>query len=57
VHLFCATELEPVPDHEPDPGERIELVRWPLSELDDAIAACEDSKSLIGMLLLRESLD
>jgi ADP-ribose pyrophosphatase len=56
VYLFRATDLEQVDDHRPDPGERIELVRWPLSELDEAIAACEDSKSLIGMLMLRESL-
>jgi 8-oxo-dGTP pyrophosphatase MutT (NUDIX family) len=53
VTLFLATELEAVDDHEPDPGERIEVVPWPLDRLEDAIAECEDSKSLIGLLLLR----
>ena len=37
--LFLATGLEPVEGHEPDPDERIEIVRWPLVRLDDAIAA------------------
>ena len=51
--LFVATGLEPVPDHRPDPEERIEVVAWPLADLDGAIDECEDSKSLIGMLLLQ----
>ena len=51
--LFLATGLEPIPDHEPDPEERIEIVAWPLAELDAAIAECEDSKTLIGLLLLQ----
>ena len=53
--LFEATDLRRV-DHEPDPAERIEVVEWPLDDLDGAIAACRDSKSLIGMLLLRRRL-
>ncbi|MDX6652612.1 MAG: hypothetical protein QOJ38_1393 [Solirubrobacterales bacterium] len=52
VHVFLATGLRDV-DYEPDPNERIEVVPWPLSDLDGAIEACEDSKSLIGLLLLR----
>ena len=52
VTLFLATGLEPIPDHEPDPEERIEVIAWPLSELDRAIGECADSKSLIGLLLL-----
>jgi 8-oxo-dGTP pyrophosphatase MutT (NUDIX family) len=55
VTVFAATGLRSV-DHDPDPDERIEIVRWPLDELDDAIAACRDSKSLIGILLLRRRL-
>ena len=54
--LFVATGLERVADHEPDPEERIEIIAWPLAELDAAIAECEDSKSLIGLLLFRDSL-
>jgi 8-oxo-dGTP pyrophosphatase MutT (NUDIX family) len=56
VTLFVATGLEEIEGHEPDPEERLELVRWPLADLDAAIAECADSKSLIGMLLLRRSL-
>ena len=32
--------------------ERIEVVPWPLDDLDAAIAACEDSKTLIALLWL-----
>lgn len=55
VTVFEATGLADV-EHEPDSEERIEIVAWPLAELDAAIAECADSKSLIGMLLLRDSL-
>jgi 8-oxo-dGTP pyrophosphatase MutT (NUDIX family) len=55
VTVFEATDLADV-EHEPDPAERIEIVPWPLVELDTAIAECADSKSLIGMLLLRDTL-
>jgi 8-oxo-dGTP pyrophosphatase MutT (NUDIX family) len=51
VTLFVATGLEPIPDHEPDPEERIEVIAWPLDELDRAIGGCADSKTLIGLLL------
>lgn len=53
VTIFEATGLAELPDQRPDPAERIEIVRWPLADLDGAIAACHDSKSLIGLLLLR----
>src|SRR4051794_27414018 len=33
-------------------GEGIEIVRWPLGDLDGAIAEVSDSKTLIGLLLL-----
>ena len=54
--LFLATGLEPVDDHVPDPEERIQVVPWPLADIDDAIAECRDAKSLIGLLLLRRRL-
>ena len=54
VTIFLATALERVGDHVPDPEERIELVEWPLSRLDYAIDECEDSKTLIGLMLLRD---
>jgi ADP-ribose diphosphatase len=53
VTVFVATDLSDV-DAEPDAEERIEIVPWPLAELDAAIEECADSKSLIGMLLFRE---
>jgi 8-oxo-dGTP pyrophosphatase MutT (NUDIX family) len=52
VHLFAATGLRRS-DMEPDPGERIEIVRWPLSDLDGAIAATTDAKTLLGLGWLR----
>jgi ADP-ribose pyrophosphatase len=55
VHVFAATGLRES-DTEPDPGERIEVVRWPLSELDAAIAATNDAKTIIGLDWLRATL-
>ena len=52
VYLFLATELYDVP-REPSDGERIEVVEVPLSDLDGAIARCEDAKSLVGLMMLR----
>jgi 8-oxo-dGTP pyrophosphatase MutT (NUDIX family) len=55
VTLFLATGLERR-EPEPAPGERIEIVDWPVAELDAAIAACADASSLIGMLILSDLL-
>jgi ADP-ribose pyrophosphatase len=52
VWLYLATDLSDAPDAEPDEAERIEIVPWPLEGLDDAIAECADSKSLIALLWL-----
>ncbi len=52
VWLFLATELEDSGPAEADEDERIEIVPWPLSRLEDAISECEDSKSLIALLWL-----
>jgi ADP-ribose pyrophosphatase len=54
--LFLATGLQVVDGHVPDPEERIEGVSWPLTDLDGAIAECEDAKSLIGLYMLRDLL-
>ena len=48
IHVFAATGLSDS-DVEPDPGERIEIVRWPLGDLDSAIAASRDAKTVIGL--------
>jgi len=53
VIVYLATELADA-DAEPDSEERLQVVAWPLGELDRAIEECRDSKSLIGLLLLRQ---
>lgn len=53
--LFEATGLSAAAA-EPDEDERIEIVRWPLAELDRAIGDVSDAKTLIGLLELRAKL-
>jgi len=55
VHIFAATGLREV-GAEPDPGERIEVVRWPLADLDAALAETNDAKTVIGLQWLRAVL-
>jgi 8-oxo-dGTP pyrophosphatase MutT (NUDIX family) len=55
VWLFLATELYDVPA-QPSSGERIEVVEIPIGDLDGAIDRCEDAKSLVGLLMLKELL-
>jgi 8-oxo-dGTP pyrophosphatase MutT (NUDIX family) len=55
VHLFAATGLRES-DTEPIPGERIEIVRWPLADIDAAIAETNDAKTLIGLQWLRATV-
>ena len=55
IWLFLATELYDVKG-EQTPEERIEIVEVPLSDLEGAIERCEDAKSLIGLLMLKELL-
>lgn len=55
VHIFAATGLR-ASDVEPDPGERIEVVRWPLADLDAALAQTDDAKTIIGLQWLRAML-
>jgi len=58
VWLFLATGLADVPEPaHADEDERIEIVPWPLDQLDDAIGQCEDSKSLIALLWLVRHAD
>jgi ADP-ribose pyrophosphatase len=54
VWLYLATELSDATDGaEADENERIQIVPWPLQDLDGALAECRDSKSLIGLLWLK----
>ncbi len=55
VHIFVATGLRPS-DVEPDPAEPIEIVRWPLTDLDAALEATDDAKTVIGLQWLRTKL-
>src|SRR5918996_4749365 len=55
VHIFLATGLRQVGSN-PDAEERLEVVRLPLAELDRALAECMDSKSLIGLFLLKDEI-
>jgi len=53
--VWLATDLR---EAQADSGEneRIEVVPWPLESLEEAIDACEDAKSLIGLLWFRSRL-
>jgi ADP-ribose pyrophosphatase len=53
VWLFLATELYDAPQRQTT-DERIEIVEFPLTKLDAAIERCEDAKSLIGLLMLKQ---
>ena len=55
VHVVLATGLSDA-SAEAEENERIEVVRWPLEDLDGALAATEDAKTIIGLLMLRDRL-
>src|SRR3954465_7619828 len=52
VHVYLATDLYDE-SAEAEENERIEIERVPLAELDQLIAECRDSKTLVGLLWLR----
>ncbi len=52
VWLYLAADLADAPGEHAEEDERIEIVPWPLDRLPQAIAECEDSKSLIALLWL-----
>jgi len=56
VHLFHASELYPE-QAQSEEEERIEIVPWPLGELQDAIEQCRDAKTLIGLMWLERRLN
>jgi 8-oxo-dGTP pyrophosphatase MutT (NUDIX family) len=53
VTVYLATDLDDA-SAEAEEEERLEVVAWPLAELDAAIEECRDSKSLVGMMLFRK---
>jgi len=56
VHVCLATGLRDEQAAPPDENERIEIVRWPLERLDEALAQTRDAKTLIGLLMLQRRL-
>jgi ADP-ribose pyrophosphatase len=52
IHIFHATGLSDR-SAEADHNERIEIVRWPLHDLDGAIAQTRDAKTLIALCWLK----
>ena len=55
VHIYLATGLSD--QHaEAEEEERIEIVKWPISELDSLIARSNDAKTLVAALQLRFKL-
>ena len=52
VHVFHATGLTDR-SAESDENERIEIVRWPLDDLDGALAATRDAKTIIALQWLK----
>jgi 8-oxo-dGTP pyrophosphatase MutT (NUDIX family) len=55
VFVYLATGLSDE-SAEAEDNERIEIVRWPLRDLDGALAETKDAKTIIGLLLLRDRL-
>ena len=51
-HVYLATELYDE-DADASESERIEIVEAPVADLDDLIAQCRDSKTLVGLLWFR----
>src|SRR3954451_22090635 len=56
IHVYLATGLHDREVEPPDQDERIEIVRWPLDRLEDAVAATRDSKTIVGLLMLHRRL-
>jgi ADP-ribose pyrophosphatase len=50
MHLFVAEGLERG-EPAPEENEDVELVRWPIDELDQHLSELEDAKTLAGLLL------
>lgn len=57
ITLFAATGLSDVPGGAvPDDDENIEIVPWPLQDINGAIEATNDGKTLLGLLWLAREL-
>ncbi len=56
IHCFMATDLTPVDGAVGDDDEDIEVIAWPLADLDALIDRTDDAKTLIGLLRLAREL-
>ena len=56
IHCFLATDLSPVASPAAEEDEGIEVVRWPLVDLQVAIERVRDAKTLIGLMRLEREL-
>jgi ADP-ribose pyrophosphatase len=56
VYLYAATDLYDA-SAESEENERIEIVRWPLADIDAAIAESADAKTLIALMWLARRLN
>jgi ADP-ribose pyrophosphatase len=50
MHLFAAEGVDRG-EASPDPDEELELVRWPVAEIQSRLHEIEDAKTLAGLLL------
>lgn len=57
VHVWLATDVRQVEKPEIDEEERIDLVKWPLSDLDGLLDRVSDAKTVIGLFELRRRLE
>jgi 8-oxo-dGTP pyrophosphatase MutT (NUDIX family) len=57
VHVYLATGLRRVGEPDESGEERIEVVAWPLRDLDGLVDGNADAKTLIGLLWLRRALE
>ena len=55
VHVYLATGLTKVGEADESGEEQIEVVPWPLDQLDAAIDGNADAKTLIGLMWLRRA--
>ena len=55
VHVYLATGLRKVGEPDADGEEGIDLVTWPLADLDALIEQNADAKTLVGLLWLRRT--
>ena len=56
MHVFVAEELE-AGESDPDEDEEVEIVRWPVAEIEGRIGELEDAKTIAGLLLYLRSRD